>query len=345
MTELPTDLPLSILDLAPVPVGVSSSEALGRTVDLAKLGDELGFTRLWYAEHHGMAAIASSSPDILIASAAAHTSRIRVGSGGVMLPNHVPLRVAESFRTLAGLYPGRIDLGIGRAGGSDSKTLRALRSFGGDDFAEQLSELLAFERRGFPEGHPFSDVMVVPDAVELPPIWLLGSSGASAAFAGDLGMGYSFAAHFSATSPKPAFDAYRKAFRPSDWFAKPHAMICLSVVCAPTDEEAAYLAGPQTLSWVLFHSNRARRLTTPEEAAAWQYTDEELAFIETQKKLWIVGSPETVKQAIAAKLEESGGADEVMITTTMFGHEDRLRSYRLLAEAFGLSHAPRATPQ
>ena len=329
-------LPLSILDLAPVPVGTSSPQALAQTVSLAKLGDELGFTRVWYAEHHGMPSIASSSPDILIASAAARTSRIRVGSGGVMLPNHVPLRVAESFRTLAGLYPDRIDLGIGRAGGSDSRTLSALRSFGGEHFAEQMAELLAFERGEFPEGHPFHEVRVVPDQVALPPVWILGSSGASAAYAGELGMGYGFAAHFSATSPRPAFDAYRRAFRPSDWFATPQAMLCLAVVCAPTDEEAAYLAGPQALSWMLFHTGRARRLVSPEEAAAYQYSAEELAFLETQRGLWIVGSPQTVRQQIAAKLEQAGGADEVMIATTMFGHEDRLRSYRLLAEEFGL---------
>jgi luciferase family oxidoreductase group 1 len=334
-----TTLPLSILDLAPVSHGTSAPDALAETVKLARLGDELGYTRLWYAEHHGMPSIASSSPDILIASAAAHTSRIRVGSGGVMLPNHVPLRVAESFHTLAGLYPGRIDLGIGRAGGSDGKTLRALRSFGGDDFAEQMAELLAFERNDFPDGHPFKDVRVVPEQVDLPPVWLLGSSGASAEFAGGLGLGYAFAAHFSATSPRPAFDAYRRAFRPSDWFATPQAMICLSVICAPTDAEAAYLAGPQTLSWVLFHTGRARRLVSPEEAAAYAYSADEMAFVETQKQLWIVGSPETVEREIAAKLEQSGGADEIMVTTTMHSYADRQRSYRVLAERFGLTVA------
>jgi luciferase family oxidoreductase group 1 len=338
-------IPLSILDLAPVSDGTSTPDALAQTIQLAQLGDQLGFTRLWYAEHHGMPSIASSSPDILIASAAAHTSRIHVGSGGVMLPNHVPLRVAETYRTLAGLYPDRIDLGIGRAGGSDSRTLSALRSFGGEQFSEQLSELLAFERDGFPEGHPFKQVRVVPEQVGLPPIWLLGSSGASAQFAGDLGLGYSFAAHFSATPPRPAFDAYRRAFRPSDWFAKPHAIICLSVICAPTDEEAQYLAGSQTLSWVLFHSGRIRKLVSPEEAAAYAFTTADLNLIKEQRQLWIVGSPETVRREILAKIEDAG-VDEVMITTTMHGYADRLRSYRLLSEAFELTPAaPLATPQ
>ncbi|HVW92938.1 MAG TPA: LLM class flavin-dependent oxidoreductase [Devosia sp.] len=328
---------LSILDLAPVSQGTATSDALTETVKLARLGDELGFTRLWYAEHHGMPSIASSSPDILIANAAAHTERIRVGSGGVMLPNHVPLRVAEDFHTLNALHPGRIDLGIGRAGGSDGKTLRALRSFGGEHFAEEMAELLAFERRQFPEGHPFETVRVVPEQVSLPPVWILGSSGASAQFAGELGMGYSFAAHFSATSPRPAYEAYRRSFKPSDWFDAPQVMICVSAVCAPTDEEATYLAGPQTLSWVLFHSGQARRLTTPEEAAAYNYDERERAIIAEQSKLWIVGGPETVKEAILAKVEEAGGVDEVMIATTMHGYEDRRRSYRLVAEAFGLA--------
>jgi len=325
---------LSILDLAPVAQGASSETALAETVKLAQLGDALGFARVWYAEHHGMPSIASSSPDVLIANTAARTSRIRVGSGGVMLPNHVPLRVAETFRTLNGLNPGRIDLGIGRAGGSDGRTLSALRSFGGEHFAEEMAELLAFERREFPEGHPFAEVRVVPENVDLPPVWILGSSGASAEFAGGLGMGYGFAAHFSAAPPKPAFDAYRRAFRPSDWFARPEAMLCLSVICAPTDEEAQYLAGPQTLSWVLLHSNRPRRLTTPEEAAAYPFTPQELGGIEEQRKLWIVGSPETVRQAILDKVAAAGGADEVMLSTTMHGYDDRRRSYRLVAEAF-----------
>jgi luciferase family oxidoreductase group 1 len=281
-----------------------------------------------------MPSIASSSPDILIASAAAHTRRIRVGSGGVMLPNHVPLRVVETYRTLAGLHPGRIDLGIGRAGGSDGRTLQALRSFGGEHFAEQLSELLAFEEDRFPADHPFKPVRVVPEAVPLPPIWLLGSSGASASAAGTLGAGYAFAAHFSPTPAKPAFDAYRAAFRPSATFERPHAILCLSALVAPTAQEARFLAGSQELSWALFHSGKVRRLIAPEEAAAHDYTDAERAIVDNQRPLWIVGAPDSVRAEIAAKAEQSG-ADEVMVTTTIFDYALRQRSYRLLAEAFG----------
>jgi luciferase family oxidoreductase group 1 len=328
-------LPLSILDLAPVAEGTSTPEALAQTVALAQLAEQLGYTRVWYAEHHGMPSIASSSPDILIASAAAHTSTIRVGSGGVMLPNHVPLRVVESFRTLAGLYPGRIDLGIGRAGGSDGRTLQALRSFGGEAFPEQLSEMLAFEEDRFPAGHPFKPVRVVPEGVPLPPIWLLGSRGASAAAAGQIGVGYAFAAHFSPTPAKPAFDAYRAAFQPSAAFEKPHAIIAVAALVAPTDEEAKFLSGSQELSWALFHSGEIRRLVSPEDAAAHTWTDQERHIVEMHRNLWIVGDPPQVAEAISAKAEEAG-ADEVMVTTTVWDYALRQRSYRLLAEQFGL---------
>ena len=328
-------LPLSILDLAAVAEGTSSSDALRHIVDLARLGDELGYTRLWYAEHHGMPSIASSSPEVLIATAAANTSRIRVGSGGVMLPNHVPLRVVETYRTLEGLNPGRIDLGIGRAGGTDGHTLRALRSFPGEHFSEEMAELLAFEHDDFPDDHPFKPVRVTPDRIALPPIWLLGSSGASAAMAGQLGVGYSFAAHFSPTPAAPAFEAYRKAFRPSDQFGKPHAILAVSALVAPTDEEAQFLSGSQALGWALFHSGRIRKLVPPEEAAAHAYSEHERRIIEHQSPLWIIGSPLAVRAQIERKAAEAGAA-EVMVTTTMYSHELRLRSFRLLAEVFGL---------
>ena len=328
-------LPLSILDLAPVPEGTTSSQALQNIVGLARLGDELGFRRVWYAEHHGMPSIASSSPEVLIATAAAATSRIHVGSGGVMLPNHVPLRVVETYRTLNGLHPGRIDLGIGRAGGSDGRTLAALRSVDGHYFPQELAEMLAFEQQGFPLDHPFAPVRVVPENVALPPIFLLGSSGASAAAAGEIGVGYSFAAHFSATPPGPAFAAYRAAFRPSAQFDKPHAILALSALVAPSEDEAKVLSQSQAVSWALFHSGEERKLLSPEDAAARQLTPQQQAVIDKQGKLWIVGDPQQVKAAIEEQAD-AAGADEVMVTTTVWSHELRLRSYRLLAEAFGL---------
>ena len=328
-------LPLSILDLAPVPEGTNSSEALRRIVDLARLGDELGYARIWYAEHHGMPSIASSSPEVLIATAAAATSRIHVGSGGVMLPNHVPLRVVETYRTLNGLHPGRIDLGIGRAGGSDGRTLSALRSVDGNYFPQELAELLAFEQGGFPMDHPFAPIRVVPEGVPLPPIYLLGSSGASAAAAGELGAGYSFAAHFSATPPAPAFAAYRAAFQPSAQFPKPHAILAVSALLAPTAEEAQFLSQSQAVSWALFHSGEERKLLAPEVAAARELTAAQQAIIEKQGRLWIVGDPAGVVATMRAQAE-AAGADEVMVTTTVWSHQLRLRSYRLLAEAWEL---------
>jgi luciferase family oxidoreductase group 1 len=328
-------LPLSILDLAPVPEGTTSSQALQHIVDLARLGDGLGFRRVWYAEHHGMPSIASSSPEVLIATAAASTSRIHVGSGGVMLPNHVPLRVVETYRTLNGLHPGRIDLGIGRAGGSDGRTLSALRSVDGSYFPQELAEMLAFEQQGFPADHPFAPVRVVPENVALPPIFLLGSSGASAAAAGELGVGYSFAAHFSATPPGPAFAAYRAAFRPSAQFERPHAILAVSALVALTEDEAKFLSQSQAVSWALFHSGEERKLLSPEDAAARQLTPQQQAVIDKQGRLWIVGDPQQVKATIEEQAQ-AAGADEVMVTTTVWSHDLRLRSYRLLAEAFGL---------
>jgi luciferase family oxidoreductase group 1 len=329
-------LPLSILDLAPVPDGTTSSQALRNIISLAQLGDDLGFTRVWYAEHHGMPSIASSSPEVLIATAAANTRRIHVGSGGVMLPNHVPLRVVETYRTLNGLNPGRIDLGIGRAGGSDGRTLSALRSTDGSYFSHELAELLAFEEGTFPAEHPYAPVTVVPEQVRLPPIFLLGSSGASATAAGELGVGYSFAAHFSATPPAPAFAAYRAAFRPSAQFDRPHAILAVSALVAPTEEEAQFLSTSQAVSWALFHSGELRRLVAPEQASRWPLTAQQQTVVDKQSRLWIVGDPHQVRAAIEAQAE-AAGADEVMVTTTLWSHEHRLRSYRLLAEAFGLS--------
>ena len=211
-------VPLSVLDLVPVRAGVSSGDAMQEAVDLARLCEALGYTRYWFAEHHGMASIASSVPEILIEHIAAATSRIRVGSGGIMLPNHTPLRVAEAFHTLEALHPGRIDLGIGRAPGTDPATSRALRPFDASQFPDQVREMLALSDRSLPPEHPFATVRVVPSDVRLPPIWVLASSGETASFAGTLGLGYGFARHFSPTPPGPAVRAYRQAFRPSARF-------------------------------------------------------------------------------------------------------------------------------
>ncbi|WEK04302.1 MAG: LLM class flavin-dependent oxidoreductase [Candidatus Devosia phytovorans] len=327
---------LSLQDLAPIAEGTSTAQAMAETILLAQEADRLGYTRLWYAEHHGMPSIASSVPEILIGSAAAHTENLRVGSGGVMLLNHAPLRIAEAYRTLEGLFPGRIDLGLGRAPGGDGYAMRALRSGGGEEFSTYLAELMAFDEETFPPDHPYSRVPVSPGGIRLPPLWLLGSSGASASAAGQMGMGYAFAAHFSHTPAAPAFEAYRFAFQPSIYFDKPRSMMCVSVVCAPTDEEAQYLSYSQAVQWALFMTGQQRRLMSPEEAHKVVLTPQQQGVIDHQGTLWIVGSPETVRETILQKAE-SAEVDEVMITTTMHSYALRRRSYGLLAKAFDIA--------
>ena len=326
---------LSLQDLAPIAEGTSTPRAMAETILLAQEADRLGYTRLWYAEHHGMPSIASSVPEILIGSAAAHTKDIRVGSGGVMLLNHAPLRIAEAYRTLEGLFPGRIDLGIGRAPGGDGYALRALRSGGGEEFSAYLAELMAFDEESFPLEHPYSRVPVSPGGIRLPPMWLLGSSGASASAAGQLGIGYAFAAHFSHTPPAPAFEAYRYAFQATQAFPKPQAMLCVSVVCAPTDEVAQYLSYSQAVQWALFMTGEQRRLMSPDEAHKIVLTPQQQGVIDHQSALWIVGSPKTVSDTIL-ETAQSCAADEVMITTTMHSYELRRRSYGLIAQALGV---------
>jgi luciferase family oxidoreductase group 1 len=329
-------LPLSVLDLAPIGTGYTASRALRNSMELARLADRLGYTRYWFAEHHGMPSIASSSPEILIGLGAAATERIRVGSGGIMLPNHAPLRVAESFHTLEALNPGRIDLGIGRAPGSDPVTSSALRPFPAERFAEQLAELLALSRHEFPADHPFHAVRVVPSDVQLPPIWILGSSGASARLAGSLGMGYGFARHFSLAPPRPAIDAYRESFQPSASFPESHVVLGLSVICAETDEEAERLASSADLVRLRLQRGEFLPIPTPEEALAYLYTPQERAVLDGYRALLAVGDPDTVRARIEEEVA-AAGADEVMVSTLVHGQAERMRSYELLAEAFQLT--------
>jgi luciferase family oxidoreductase group 1 len=325
-------IPLSVLDLAPVSSGTSAAEAARRTVDLARLADRLGYARYWFAEHHGMGSVASAAPEILIGYAAGATQRIRVGSGGIMLPNHAPLRIAEAFHTLEALYPGRIDLGIGRAPGSEPAATRALRAFDGEQFPAQLGELLSLSRGDLPEGHPFRRVRVMPDGVDLPPIWLLGSSGASARMAGSAGMGYSFASHFSPAPAAPAFAAYRQGFVPSAQFPRPHAILGIAVVCAESGERASYLAASMDLTRLRINRGEFLPLPSPEEALAYPYSAAEREAVRHFRELTIVGAPDAVRAQIAAKARECG-ADEVMVVSTVHDHAERLRSYELLAAA------------
>ena len=336
-------IPLSVLDLAPIGSGSTPSQALRATVDLARLADRLGYTRYWFAEHHNLPSVASTAPEVLIGHVASATRRIRVGSGGIMLPNHVPLMLAEAFHTLEALHPGRIDLGLGRAPGTDPATSRALRPFDAEQFPSLIGELLALSRHDVPEDHPLRSVRVIPDDVELPPIWLLGSSGATARLAGSLGLGYSFARHFSPTPPAPAIRAYRESFRPSAQFPKPHAILAVSVVCAETEERAEHLAWTLDLSWLRLRTGRLGPLPSPEEAKAYPYTLQERAAVREYRALHLVGSPASVRAQVEALLEDVE-VQEVMISSIIHSHEERLRSYELVAEAFGLASVNPSRP-
>jgi luciferase family oxidoreductase group 1 len=330
MSLLPR-VPISMLDLVPVGEGVDATAAVHASLDLARRADELGFTRYWLAEHHSMPGIASSAPAVLIGAVAAATKDIRVGSGGVMLPNHAPLVVAEQFGTLAALFPGRIDLGLGRAPGTDQFTAAALRRAANpaaDDFPQQLGELRCFLAGVWPEDHPYRRISAVPHATRQPVIWLLGSSLYSAELAGLLGMPFAFAHHFSPANTLPAFERYRNSFR-AGHLDEPYAMLTVQVVCAPTDDEADRIALPGALSFLRLRQGLPGPLPTPETAAAHPWTAAERAFVEQRREGQAIGSPETVEKELAALLDATH-ADELMITTVAHAPADRIRSTELV---------------
>ncbi|MDH6465435.1 luciferase family oxidoreductase group 1 [Micromonospora sp. A200] len=321
---------MSVLDLAPVARGASAGEALRATTELARRTEELGYRRLWVAEHHNMPAIASSAPAVLLAHLAAHTSTIRLGSGGVMLPNHAPLVVAEQFGTLEALHPGRIDLGIGRAPGTDQVTALALRrtmeGLSAEGFPRELADLMNY----FSGDEP-GQITATPGLGQSPAVWLLGSSGFSAQLAGLLGLPFSFAHHFSAQNTLPALELYRQNFRPSRWLEQPYAMVAVNVVCAETDERAEWLAGPSALSFLKLRSGRPEPLATPEEAAAYPYNEFEREFVRQRRDGQAMGSPETVRRQLGDLLARTG-ADELMVTTMVYDVADRVRSFELVAD-------------
>jgi len=331
--------PLSVLDLAPVSSGMTAAQALRNTLDLARRAEALGYTRYWLAEHHNMPGIASSSPEILIGQVARETSRMRVGSGGIMLPNHAPLQVAESFLTLEALFPGRIDLGIGRAAGTDPRTALALRrsasGVGADDLPEQLDDLFAFAGGGFGERHPFRAVAAVPAGVTLPPVWLLGSSDYSARLAGARGLGFVFAHHINPHGAAQAMQIYRQHFTPSEHLAAPQAIVTASVICAETQAEAEELALSLDLAWLRLRRGSPVPFPSPDEARAYPYTFADRVQVGETRERLILGNPSTVRAQLC-RLASETDAQEVMVTTITHGHAHRLRSYDLLAEAFGL---------
>ena len=331
----PESVPLSVLDLAPVPDGGNAGDALRATIDLARHVERLGFHRFWVAEHHNMPGIASSAPPVLIGHIADATTTMRVGSGGVMLPNHVSLVVAEQFGMLEALHPGRIDLGIGRAPGTDQVTAAALRrspeALSADDFPDQLMDLLGYFTGRWPDGHPFAQITAVPGRGYQPAMWLLGSSGYSAQVAGLLGLPFAFAHHFSPANTLPALALYREHFRPSEALDRPYAMVAAAVVCADTDDRARWLAGSGALSFLKLRSGRPGPVPSPQEAEDYQYTDLERAYILDRQDTQIIGAPETVRRGLTELLKATA-ADELMLTTMVFDPADRLRSFELVAD-------------
>ena len=333
---------LSVLDLSPVIVGGSGPTSLKNSLDLARLADRLGYTRYWVAEHHNLPSIASSAPEIMIGQIAAVTHNLRVGSGGVMLPNHAPLMVAERFRILEALFPGRIDLGIGRAPGTDPMTSIALRrrqqTNTDDDFLERFQELLLFAQDGFPEGHPFRQVHAMPSDVPLPPIYLLGSSDYSAEVAAAIGAGFAFAHHFASHDAVAAMTSYRSHFKSSPSLPAPHAILAAAVVTADTDAEAEQLAATVDLNFVRRSKGEYLPLASPEEAAAYPYTPIDRERIKYNRTRLFVGAPATVRARLDPMLAATQ-ADELMITTMVYDHAARRHSYELMAATYELRPA------
>ncbi|WP_313903290.1 LLM class flavin-dependent oxidoreductase [Rhizobium laguerreae] len=329
---------LSILDLSPVTTATSASTALRNTLDLARRADQLGYTRYWLAEHHNAPSVASTAPDIMVGQIAAATSHIRVGSGGVMIHNHRPLVVAERFKTLSALFPGRIDLGIGRAPGGDSVTSKALgrgEDGGSDDYEERLIELFRFETREFPDGHPLHSVYAMPSDAALPAVWLLGSTGHSAEIAASHGTGFAFAHHFAKYDARDAIATYRCRFRRSRWFDHPYAILAVHVICAGTDAEAERLAATSDYNFARSSRREFLPLVSPDVALDYAYDAIDIERIKASRTHMFVGCPQTVHGQLA-RLIEAANPDELMISSMIYDHDARCRSFELLSKNFGL---------
>jgi luciferase family oxidoreductase group 1 len=330
---------LSVLDQSPIAEGSTGAQALHNTLDLARLTDALGFHRYWVAEHHGGPMLAGPSPEVLIGPIASATEHIRVGSGGVMLPHYSPLKVAESFTILAALYPGRIDLGLGRAAGTDPLTTFALqrdrRQAAPDDFPQQLAELLAYFDDALPADHPFRHLaLTLPGRPELPVPWLLGSSEQSAIWAGELGLRYAFADFINPRGAEIA-QVYRERFAPARDLQAPRTAVAAWVLCAPTDEEARELASSSRMSFTLLRRGQLIPVPPPDKALAFLAREGKSPADDVRGRRAIVGSPEKVRIRVE-ELASTYGADEVIVVTITHDHGARRRSYELLAEAMEL---------
>ena len=333
-------LRLGVLDQSPVRTGGSAADSVHETLELAQAAERLGYQRYWLAEHHATPGLAGSCPEILIGQVAARTSRIRVGSGGVMLSHYSALKVAESFRMLELLFPGRIDLGIGRAPGSDGRTARTLRQVpepaGAEFFPEQIAELQGFLGDGLPAGHPAHGVRAMPEVPGAPELWLLGSSDQSAMMAAHFGAAFSFAHFINNEGGAEITRAYTRNFKPSRAMAVPQASVAVFTVCAETEAEAWRLARSRELFILQLHTGRPGRYPSVEEAEAYPYTAHERAIVEYNRRRTVAGTPEQVRARLTA-LAADYGVDELIIVTITHDPKARLRSYELLAQAFELT--------
>jgi luciferase family oxidoreductase group 1 len=323
-------IPLSVLDLAPIPEGSDAAAALRNTLDLAQQAERWGYHRYWLAEHHSMPGIASAATSVVIGQVAAGTSTIRVGSGGIMLPNHSPLVIAEQFGTLASLFPGRIDLGLGRAPGTDQMTVRALRRHpsAADSFPHDVAELMHY----FRPAEPGQVVQAVPGAGLEVPIWILGSSLYGAQLAAGMGLPFAFASHFAPAMMMQATELYRARFRPSEQRDRPYVMLGVNVFAAETDEEARRLFTSLQQAFVNLRLGRPGRLPAPVAGYGDRLGQVERSILDQALECSIVGSPESVRRGLDAFAGETG-ADELMVTSQIFDHAARVRSFEITAEA------------
>jgi luciferase family oxidoreductase group 1 len=325
-------IPLSVLDLAPVAEGSTAGQALRNALDLARHAEALGYARYWMAEHHNMPGIASAATAVALAHVGAGTSRIRIGAGGVMLPNHAPLLIAEQFGTLAALHPGRVDLGLGRAPGSDQVAARAMRRGldGGENFPQDVMELMDYFRPVVPG----QALQAVPGGGLEVPVWILGSSTYGAQLAAALGLPYAFASHFAPAQMREAIGVYRARFRPSEHLAAPRVMLGINVFAADTDAAARLLYSSLQQAFVNLRSGRPGKLPAPKEGFEAGLEPRARMILESSLACSVVGGPETVRRGVAAFVEETG-ADELMVTAQIFDHAARLRSFEILAGVMG----------
>jgi len=332
-------LRLSVLDQSPVRSGSTPADAIHETLELAQICERLGYHRYWLAEHHSTPALAGSTPEVLIGQVATRTSRIRVGSGGVMLQHYSALKVAENFRMLETLFPGRIDLGIGRAPGTDGRTSRALKDGGGapglEQFPNQVADVVAFLRNELPDDHPHLGVRCMPAGPSMPEVWLLGSSDASAALAAHYGLGFSFAHFINADGGAEVARAYRQYFRPSAYLAEPAASVAVFAICAETDAEATRLARSRDLAMLRLYTGRFGPYPSVDEAEAYPYTPWDMQIVEHNRRRIVAGTPAVVKARLL-QYAEAYQAEELVVVSITHDVKARVRSYELIAEAFAL---------